>query len=363
MKKIIFIADHSSHGGSLKMFTWLANSLSNYYDVTYCNLSNTKPFYELCDNVRYIQINTKRSRSFAVRNTVGFLNDIHNIRDTIKMGKYDLVINFADHALYALLVAKKLDGFKVLLSQRVDPYSCTKRTDLFRLKLYRYFDGLVCQTDSAQRYFETPEYDGINKAMIPNPALGKANVCWSKDNNQGYILSLARIDLEQKRQDILVKAMITVHREYPEVKVKLYGKDVHGSLEKLRTLIGDLKLDDCVEYCGVTNDSHSVLANARMMVLTSDYEGIPNAIIEAMEVGTPVISTDCRPGGARLLIDTEDKGIIVECNSPDKLADAIIHYLRFPDRAAECGANAHKSLDRFSEDRITMQWRNLIESL
>lgn len=362
-KEILFVANHSSHGGSLKMFTWLANSLSKYYNVTYCNLSDIPPFYTLENSVKYVQMNAKRKNSFLVRNTVGFIKNVKDIRTLIKVGKFDLVINFADHALYPLLVAKKADGFKVLISQRVDPFSCTKKTDLFRLKLYKYFDALVCQTESAQEYFNSAFYKNLAKTVIENPALGKTDMRWEKHSNDGYILSLARIDLEQKRQDILVKAMEMVHKDYPNVKLKLYGKNVHGSLEKVQALIEELNLTKCVEYCGVTDNSYAVLAKAGMMVMTSDYEGIPNAIIEAMEVGVPVISTDCKPGGARLLIDSEDKGKIVECNNPNALADAIKFYLQYPEIAARCAEKAHASLDRFSEKTISIKWKKFIDSL
>ena len=345
------------------MFTWLANAMSDYFEVTYCNLGNTKPFYDLNDRVRYVQMNSKRSQSFVGRNTLGLLKNIRDIRRTVKKGHYDLVVNFADHALYALLIAKKIDKFKVLLSQRVDPYSCVKRTDVFRLKMYKYFEGVVCQTESAMAFFDNKKYSTLRKVVIPNPALGKTNEKWDKDNNQGYIVSLARIDLEQKRQDILLKAMKIVHRRFPDVKMRLYGKDVHGSLEILNKMIDELELNDCVSYCGVTDDSYLVLKNACMITLSSDYEGIPNVLIEAMEVGVPIISTDCKPGGARLLIDTNDKGIIVERDSPKKMADAIMFYLKNPDTAADYANNAHRSLSRFSENEIAAKWKMIIDSV
>lgn len=362
-KKLLFVANHSSHGGSLKMFTWLANAMSAYYNVTYCNLSNIAPFYELNPSIEYIQVNTKHRKSFVARNTIGFVKNIADIHKIIKRGNFDLVINFADHALYPLLFAKKLDKFKLLISQRVDPFSCDKKTDVFRLKLYKYVDGLVCQTKSAESFFNSAKYDNLLKRVIENPALCKTNLRWSKEGNKGYILSLARLDLEQKRQDVLIKAMEVVHKDMPSVKVKLFGKNVHDSLEKIQCLIENLNLTDCIEYCGVTDNSYEVLANARMLVMTSDYEGIPNAIIEAMEVGLPVISTDCKPGGARLLIDSDDKGLIVECDNSNELAKAIEYYINYPDIAAQKAENAHRSLERFSEKTIVNKWKNCIEDL
>lgn len=362
-KHILFITDRNTHGGSLKMFVWLANAMSEFYDVWYCNLSCERPFYDLKENVKFIEVMNKQCEAFVKRNTIGFLNNIKDVIFLIKNYKIDIVVNYADHVLYSLIVAKWFVKYSLLISQRVDPYSCKKRTDIFRHGLYRYADGLACQTAEAQMYFSDIKYNKTKKAVIANPALRKTKLRWSKDDSDDYIISLARIDMEQKRQDILVDAMKIVHEKYPKIKLYFYGCDVDHSVEILNKKIKESGLEGIAVYCGITKNQYGVLSRAKMLVMASDYEGIPNAIVEAMEIGLPVISTDCKSGGARMLIDSSDKGIIVERNNPAKIARAIIYYLENMDIAAALGENARKSLSRFDERKIALEWKDLIDLL
>ncbi|MCI8466561.1 MAG: glycosyltransferase family 4 protein [Lachnospiraceae bacterium] len=362
-KKLLFITDRNTHGGSMKMFVWLANTMAEFYEVWYCNLSTERPFYELNTKIKFIETKHSNNDSFIYRNTIGFFQNIKALIDIIKKQQIDTIVNFADHVLYSLVIAKKLIKFKLLLSQRIDPFSCKKKADLFRHHLYRYADGLVCQTESAQDYFNKARYRHLKKKVIYNPSFGSTKLCWNKQEHEGYIISLARIDLKQKRQDLLIEAMKMVHEKYPHIKLRFYGADVDASVEKLKNMIQQNQLEDTAFYCGVTDHVYGVLCKARMLVLTSDYEGIPNAIIEAMELGLPVISTDCKPGGARLLIDTEDKGTVVERDNSLRLAEAILYYIEHEDIAAEHGQNAKDSLSRFSEENIALQWKNLIDEI
>jgi len=154
--------------------------------------------------------------------------------------------------------------------------------------------------------------------------------------------------------------MERVHRAYPDIKLRMYGKDVNNSIAQLQDMIKEKELDDVVTFCGVTDNVYEVLCQARMMVLSSDYEGIPNAIIEAMEVGIPIISTDCEPGGARMLLEDGIGGIIVERGNSAELAEAIIRYLNHPQDAVAKAEYAHRSLYRFDEKRIVDEWKVLI---
>lgn len=365
LKRILFITDKNTHGGSLKMFVWLANALSEFYDVWYCNCSREAPFYKLGDDVKFVSIDKKYKSSFIQRNTLGMVYDTKTIIDLIAKYRIDVVVNFADHLLYSLVIAKKKVGFSLLLSQRVDPFSCTNKSDIFRHGLYKYADALVCQTESAKDYFLKAKYNKLKKYVIANPALGRTDLHWNVDDNDGYIISLARIDLQQKRQDVLLDAMKMVHEIYPDVTLRFYGADVDNSVVLLNKKIAENNLLAAASYCGVTKHVYEVLSRAKMMVMSSDYEGIPNAIIEAMEVGLPIIATDCKPGGARLLIGEEEdhRGLIVERNNPVKMAEAILYFLEHEKEAAQMGENARRSLSRFSEEKIGMDWKHVIDDL
>ena len=94
------------------------------------------------------------------------------------------------------------------------------------------------------------------------------------------------------------------------------------------------------------------MLDAYMFVLTSDYEGIPNSLIEAMSLGVPVVATDCTPGGAALLINNKNNGILVPRGSAHEVAKAMTYLLDNPSQAEKYGENARKVIEKYSEEKI-----------
>ena len=128
-------------------------------------------------------------------------------------------------------------------------------------------------------------------------------------------------------------------------------------------MIRERKLEKNVEYKGITDKPLEVLYNSKMLVLSSDYEGIPNSLLEGMDVGVPIITTDCKPDGAKLLINTNDKGIVVQCGDYKELAKGIIYYIEHPEISSIYAKNAQKSLSRFSEEKITNEWEKYLQGI
>lgn len=360
MKKVLMITDCAGHGGSIKIFTWLANRLSSDFDLLFCNLSNDKLFYPLDNKVKYIVMNSKNSDSFFERNTIGFLKNIIDLYHLVKKEKVEMIINFGDHALYSIILVKLLLRRKLVISQRVDPYACKDKSGIIRMKLYKYADGLVCQTNGALKYFDNSYFRKLKKVVIANPADNTTKYQWSCSDNDNYIVCLARIDIEQKRQDILLKAMKIVHEYDPLLKLRFYGLNKNNNVKILEKMISELGLTEVASYCGITDQVPYVLSRAKMLVLSSDYEGIPNAIIDAMKIGLPVVSTDCSPGGAKELLYDDNIGRVVPCGDEIALAHAIIGYINNPEKSEMIGKAAQKSLDRFNEDVIYENWMNYI---
>ena len=110
---------------------------------------------------------------------------------------------------------------------------------------------------------------------------------------------------------------------------------------------------------GSKNRIQEHIKDAALFVLSSDYEGIPNALIEAMAIGLPCISTDCSPGGARELINDGENGIIVDCGNSDALAKAMVSLLEDRKKAQEMGINAKKICRRADKDLVCDRWLNL----
>lgn len=152
--------------------------------------------------------------------------------------------------------------------------------------------------------------------------------------------------------------MLEIHKRYPLYKLKIFGEGPEkGSLLRL---IHDNNAENYIELMGNISDLENVLyQETRVFVMTSDYEGFPNALAEAMAMGIPSVSTDC-PTGPKELIG-EKRGILVPCNSPDLLFDAISKLIDYPVEALEMGKNAKEFVKDNLSASITVE--KLLENI
>lgn len=108
---------------------------------------------------------------------------------------------------------------------------------------------------------------------------------------------------------------------HPKYKLDIYGEG--NKREELNNLIIKNNLEDKVSLRGNSDKIFNELQNSDIFVLTSDYEGMPNALIEAMAMGLPVISTDCKGGGANFLIRDGVNGMLIPIGDYDVLVKAM----------------------------------------
>ena len=118
--------------------------------------------------------------------------------------------------------------------------------------------------------------------------------------NEGeYILHVGRFD-RQKRQDLLVEAYSKVKTDY---KLLLLGDDSNDYADNVKRLAAEKGLDGKVVFKGFVNNPYPYMKSAKMLVLSSDFEGLPTVLIEAVSLGVPVVSTDCDYGPREILVN------------------------------------------------------------
>ena len=218
-------------------------------------------------------------------------------------------------------------------------------------RIYHRAKAIVYQNEHEKSCFSTSlEKKGC---IIPNPV----SVAAVKENLSTIVVTAGRL-IEQKNQKILVSAMAQVHKAYPDVKCRIYGE---GNLRApLQTQIEELGLQDVVSLEGNVKDIHQRLADCGVFALTSNFEGLSNALIEAMMVGLSCITTDY-PGARELITDGEN-GLVVPMNDADALAEAIVKLIENKDGCADALAQQGKqSADRFRADVVLTQWHSVIE--
>lgn len=201
-------------------------------------------------------------------------------------------------------------------------------------------------------------WKGIKQAhVIPNslPFLPeKGSSCLEKK-----IISIGRYS-EQKGYDRLIEAWGKVNQKHPDWHIYIYGEGQDG--DKLQGLIRKYHIGDSFMLCPPTPNIQEKYLESSLYVMSSRFEGLPMALLEAMACGVPCISFDCPYGPAEIITHGED-GILVENGNTDKLADAICSLIENTDQRISMGRQAQKNIQRYSRKKVMKLWNDLFNTL
>lgn len=221
---------------------------------------------------------------------------------------------------------------------------------LIRNTLYRSSDGILCQTQSIQNYFKgslrKKTHIIYNPITLPKDYIGKALSTPKKKR----IVSVGRLH-PQKNQKLLINAFTEFYKEHPDYELIIYGT---GPLkEELINEISRLKMENHIILAGEQKDIKDLILEAETFVMTSNYEGMPNALIEAMCLGLPCIST--KVSGAVDLIKNKENGILVESDISE-IASAMSEMIDQPNTSKNIAKNATYLYDLLNINKISRQW-------
>lgn len=341
--KIFMLAKKLHYSGAYRMFVWVAKALADRgHEVTVFTYMKND-INELPANIRWIKADLEKAILWK---------KVSQTRQHIKECDADVSISFLLDANIINTLACIGLKTKSVICERNDPF----KPHYYKLRLtkwmFRFADGAVFQLPKVAEYYSMLKGP---TAVIPNPVVPVSEdvVLQPFEKREKVIASVGRLDVFQKRQDILFKAFAKFLGEHPDYTLKLYGDGPDES--KLRELAKSLGIQDKVVFAGVTSHVHQVLCQARFFVLASDFEGIPNALLEAMSIGLPCISTKCRPGGAELLIQDGINGLLVNTNNVDSMHEAMVRMANGT-LADALGKEGKHIKERFSEESITGMW-------
>lgn len=345
-----------SYAGIEKMITWVGNNLAedDSYQVKFLTIYDVERSTKLSTKAASKEMAQTFYDSSFKRLVVLFF-PVRKQLATELSDKYDYVISFGDTSLILLMFLKRFYGYKLIVSERSDPYTKGSFFVNLRRKLYRFADKVVFQTEGARNYFS--EKVAAHSYVIANPIV-IPNVKWNNQNVQKKISTVGRIDFFQKRQDLLIQAFRDFLIDYPDYTLHIYGSGEDET--KLITMIKEMNLSESVFFHGATNNVNASILDSKMFVLSSDFEGIPNALLEAMALGVPAISTDCSPGGARMLIDNEVDGILVERGNCTLLCNAMKLLANQSYDLQTLSENARQKMQKFSPSSIIDKWKSVI---
>lgn len=363
MKKIIFHHNCLERGGAERVISTLSNQLSQEgYEVIVATEWQSKEEFELNKEVRRVHVGLSESEESKGRITKAIIR-LKNLRRLLKNEKADIAIGFTRKPIYRLLMAALGVKIPVIIAVRMNPVGGydTALDKLLLPFLMKRADGAVFQTNDQRDFFL--KYLKNESIIILNPLNEKYVDVPVPEEKENVIVHSGRI-VDCKNQVMLINAFLEVHRKHPEYSLKIYGPDSgDGTLENLEQLIAQKDAQGCVFMMGSSDSLEKELPKGKIFAMSSDYEGMPNALLEAMCLGMPVISTDCPCGGPRAVIENETNGILVPVGDEKAMANAIARLIEDPQMAEQMGAEARRLADKISVTAITNQWCEYINKV
>ena len=240
----------------------------------------------------------------------------------------------------------------IIVSERNDPKHDGRSNLMLKICNWSYkrAHAVVYQTKYEQSCFSNKLTNGV---VIANPV---SVALAPKDTTRPFEIVTAGRLLPQKNQAMLIDAVAQIKERFPMVSLKIYG---NGALKNvLQDQIGKLQLTDVAKLCGNVSDLHDRINGAGVFVLCSEFEGLSNALIEAMRLGLVCISTDY-PGADELVVNKEN-GLIVPRGDVQALTDAIITVFRDDNLRNRLSTNALAFSEQYREARVLVKWEEVI---
>ena len=374
IEKILFHINSLGKGGAERVVSLLANEfVKDGVEVVIATEWYAEEEYEVDSKVKRIHVGLSEEQEKGNRIAKQWYR-IHNLRKTVLQEKPDVVLSFCAKANYRAMMATTATGVPVIVSVRNNPkmdYVGTTKGIMNKLFLNRAA-GCVFQTEEAREFFD--EVLQKKSKIICNP-VNEKYLHAKREDVKKKIVCVGRL-VAQKNQMLLVNAYERIIEKYPQYQLYLYGdgsddeckeellqyvdKKTVQAANTVEDKITEVKLKDCIHFMGLSSTLEKDMADAAMFVLPSNYEGMPNALMEAMALGLPVISTDCPCGGSRYWIEQGVTGQLVPVRDVEAMVKAIEFYILNPEKAEEMGANARKRLQEATVDKIYDQWKEYI---
>ena len=313
--KIAILINSLRGGGAERVAATLANQFSiEGNDVAFWLFHPEGQAYWIEKTVS-VHVLQERGKNRMIR----IISRVSGCRKEAAREKPDVLLAFtAKNIPYALAAKTGAYGMKVFGLERANPESHKGPLwTLIRL-LSPLCDGFIFQTEGAKRYY--PHATGKKAVVIKNPLAAVYERRLLAERPIFKICSAGRLHSD-KDFETLIRAFAFYRREGGKGTLDIYGDGIkRGELEEMAKSLG---ADACLRFMGFAKNLQEKLCEYDLFVFSSRSEGMPNALLEAMAVGLPCISTDC-DFGPREFIRSGENGLLVPVGDVEKMAGAMM---------------------------------------
>jgi len=354
MKKLLVSIATLESGGAERVLSILSKPFADTFDeVRYVTWEGGDVFYDFDKRVKIVslpEISKKQGRTKQIR----------VFRRYVKSYNPDIIVSFLTP--YNMLVLLSTMGLhkKVVVAERTDPNRLLAGGKfMLRMRdfLYKRASGILTQTEYAKSCYEK-KLKGkatviYNPITMNDAQVGKA----LRTDKEQLFVSVGRLE-PVKDQEMMIRAFELFHRNHPNYKLVIYGD---GPIrQQLETIISELGLKGCAELAGRNNNVWEPMSKAECFLLSSEYEGMSNAMIEAMCLGLPVIST--KVAGATDLIKDGKNGFLVDVKDAAAMSSKMTQIADNDEMRHIMGKEAANVYEILRADKICQQWIDYLNS-
>lgn len=282
------------------------------------------------------------------------------LRHAIHASGASAVLSFEDRTNVLVVFATAGLSLRRVLSERTDPtrHPLGMAWRLLRRLTYPLADAVVVQTRRLLPWARTAMLGRKEAYAIPNPLRVLGNTERTEGaQREPAIVALGRL-WHEKGYDILIRAFAAVAGDFPGWTLTIIGEGPER--EALTVLARSLEVEDRLFLPGWLPVPEEVLSRAAFFVMPSRYEGFPNALLEAMGAGLPVISSAC--GGSEEMISEGSNGLVVALEDAEQLAGAMRRLMHDPALRSRMGVNAYAVSQRYAPRTVMPMWDAVLSS-
>jgi GalNAc-alpha-(1->4)-GalNAc-alpha-(1->3)-diNAcBac-PP-undecaprenol alpha-1,4-N-acetyl-D-galactosaminyltransferase len=363
--RILFLTSSLGAGGAERVATTLCNAWAARGDhvILMPTFSGGgKPFYKVSESVclQYLAdlVGSTSKSPFS------YFKRLLVLRKTIVRKKPDVVISFLPNVNVAAILSTRFLNIPVVSCERRDPSSQpTSRIWEFACrKTYQFADMLVVQTEVVANTIGQL-YPNLKKVRtVANPLPNEIFLIKKQSvvNTRKILLSLGRLT-DEKQVSIIISAFSKLVLDYPDWHLHIYGDG--PARVQLEGLVHSHGLQHCVFLMGRTSSPWIIMADADAFVMTSKYEGFPNALLESMGVGLPCVTFDC-PSGPKDITLNGGIASLVPLGDQEMLVNKLSKVMGDEALRTQMGESARSSvMERYSLSSVLATWDKLFQEL
>lgn len=356
MQRLLIVTHKMTGGGTERVIAQLLKRfVRDGLDCTLVCECAVPSFYELPH-----EIHLEYMQGAANLSSHNIPRAYRRLRAIVKRTRPDVVLAMPEKVNVWTVLSLLGTGVPVVVSERNDPrrHPVSKLKRALRKLVYPFASGFIFQTQAAADYF--PAYVARRCVVLDNPLDIERIPPRFAGARKKRVVAAGRLH-EQKNYPMLIRAFARFYRSHPDFSLTIYGEG--GERNALQQLASSLGVAGAVKLAGQSEALLADINDAQLFVMSSDYEGMPNALIEAMASGLCCIATDCPIGGVRSLVEHEENGLLVPTGDWQGLSREMCRAVDDPALMQRLGQNAQAIKTRLDETIVAANWRRYLERI